>query len=68
MTIKSHPVEIFDRFKTIVGPKNYIDDTLKMDAYVVDWGNQFRGFSPLILKPINTQMVSSIMALCNVEP
>ena len=65
MTIKSHPVEIFDRLKTIVGPKNYIDDILKMDAYVVDWGNQFHGFSPLILKPINTQMVSSIMALCN---
>ena len=51
--------------KEIVGPNNYIDDALKMDSYLHDWRNQFQGLSPLILKPLNTQMVSEILLLCN---
>ena len=51
--------------RSIVGPKNYIDDALKMDSYLSDWRNQFHGASPLILKPLSTQMVSEILLLCN---
>jgi len=56
---------ILEQLKTIVGPNNYIDDVLKMDSYLSDWRNQFQGLSPLILKPINSQMVSEILILCN---
>ena len=65
MSISKNFDEILDHLKAIVGPKNYIDDALKMDAYLSDWRNQFHGTSPLILKPLNTQMVSEILALCN---
>ena len=65
MSISKNFGEILDQLKAIVGPKNYIDDALKMDAYLSDWRNQFHGASPLILKPLNKQMVSEILALCN---
>ena len=65
MSISKNFDEILDQLKAIVGPKNYIDDALKMDSYLSDWRNQFHGVSPLILKPLNTQMVSEILALCN---
>ena len=65
MSISKNFGEILDQLKAIVGPKNYIDDALKMDSYLSDWRNQFHGTSPLILKPLNTQMVSEILALCN---
>ena len=56
---------ILEQLKAIVGPNNYIDDVLKLDSYLSDWRNQFQGLSPLILQPINSQMVSEILILCN---
>ena len=55
----------FKQLKLIVGPNNFIDDVLKMDSYLSDWRNQFNGLSPLILKPLNVQMVSEILVLCS---
>jgi len=57
--------DIIKKLKAIVGSNNYIDDVLKMDSYLSDWRNQFQGASPLILKPLNSQMVSEILTLCN---
>jgi len=58
-------VEILDQLKGIVGQGNYIDDALKMNSYLSDWRNQFQGLSPLILKPVDCNMVSKILILCN---
>ena len=58
-------VEILDQLKDIVGQGNYIDDALKMNSYLSDWRNQFKGLSPLILKPVDCNMVSKILVLCN---
>ena len=58
-------IEIFDQLKGIVGPGNYIEDALKMNSYLSDWRDQFQGLSPLILKPIDCNMVSEILVLCN---
>ena len=57
--------DILKQLKVIVGSNNYIDDVLKMGPYLSDWRDQFQGVSPLILKPINSQMVSEILTLCN---
>jgi FAD/FMN-containing dehydrogenase len=65
MTISSHPVEIIEQLKSIVGKNNYIDDASKMDSFLNDWRGKFQGKSPLILKPLNSQMVSEILTLCN---
>ena len=65
MINSSHPVEIIDRLKAIVGDRNYIDDTSHMDSYLNDARGLFHGLSPLILKPLNSEMVSAIVTLCN---
>jgi len=65
MTISNHPVEIIDRLKAIVGVRNYIEDTANMDSYLNDARGLFQGLSPLILKPLNSEMVSAIVTLCN---
>jgi len=57
--------ESLKQLKSVVGQSNYIDDPKKMDAYLSDWRNHFRGSSPLILKPISTKMVSDILSICN---
>ena len=36
MTNSSHPIEIIDRLKEIVGVRSYIEDTSHMDSYVND--------------------------------
>jgi len=65
MIISSHPAEIIDRLKAIVGVQNYIEDTSNMNSYVTDARGLFHGLSPLILKPLNSEMVSAIVSLCN---
>ena len=65
MKISSDLAESIKRLKKIVGPDNYIDDAIKMQRYLSDWRSQFQGRSPLILKPLNTQIVSEILKLCN---
>ena len=56
---------VLDKLKAIVGSKIFIDDVKNMDAYLSDWRNQFHGSSPLILKPLDSQMVSKILKICN---
>ena len=57
--------ETLDQLKSIVGINNFIDDVNDMSAYLSDWRNQFHGLSPLILKPVDTKMVSTILKICN---
>ena len=54
MITSSHPVEIIDRLKAIVGVQNYIEDTSNMESYLNDACGLFHGLSPLILKPLNS--------------
>ena len=65
MINSSHPIEIIDRLKEIVGVRNYIEDTSHMNSYLNDARDLFHGLSPLILKPLNSEMVSAIVTLCN---
>jgi len=65
MNISSHPVEIIEQLKSVVGKNNFIDDASKMDSFLKDWSGKFQGKSLLILKPHNSQMVSEILTLCN---
>jgi len=65
MNYKSHQKEVLDQLKLIVGQKNYEEEKSRMSSYLIDWGNKFQGVSPLILKPVNTQMVSKILSFCN---
>ena len=50
MINSSHPVEIIDQLKEIVGERNYIEDTSHMNSYLNDARGLLHGLSPLILK------------------
>jgi FAD/FMN-containing dehydrogenase len=65
MNYKSHRRKDLEQLKLIVGEKNYEEEQSRMSSYLVDWGNKYQGISPLILKPVNTQMVSEILTFCN---
>ena len=65
MITSSNPVEIINQLKAIVGSQNYIEDTSQMESYLNDARGLFHGMSPLILKPLNSEMVSAIVTLCN---
>jgi FAD/FMN-containing dehydrogenase len=65
MTKSNISNKILEQLKSCVGRNNFIDDVNDMNAYLSDWRNQFRGLSPLILKPIDTEMVSKILMICN---
>jgi FAD/FMN-containing dehydrogenase len=65
MNYKSHPIEVLNQLKLIVGQKNYEEENSIIAPYLVDWGHKHQGKSPLVVKPINTQMVSEILKFCN---
>ena len=50
MTTSSHPIEIIDRLKAIVGVRNYIEETTNMSSYLNDARGLFHGLSPTDIK------------------
>jgi len=42
MNISSHPVEIIEQLKSIVGKNNYIDVASKMNSFLKDWSGKFQ--------------------------
>jgi len=57
--------EVFDRLKTIVGPKGFSQDPAELAPHLEEWRSKYRGCSPLLLKPASTQEVAAILAVCN---
>lgn len=58
-------IEIIEKLKAIVGSNNYIDDIGQMDAYLTDAWGRAAGCAPLVLRPLSTKILSSIVKLCN---
>lgn len=65
MILQKNKDEVVECLKTIVGLDNYVDNPEQMAAYTNDIWNQYHGVTSLILKPTNTEMVASIVTLCN---
>ena len=57
--------DIIDSLKGIVGDNNYLDQEEHIAPYVKDFWGQHEGKASIVLKPVNTEMVSLIVALCN---
>ncbi|KAJ8971404.1 hypothetical protein NQ317_005520 [Molorchus minor] len=54
-------------FRDLLGEHRMISDTIELEKYNVDWFNNLRGCSSLVLKPKTTQEVSQILSFCNQE-
>ena len=59
--------ESMGRLKAIVGPLGWSTDPDVLEAHTVDWIRQFRGDTPLLLKPATTEEVAAIVSLCSEE-
>ena len=59
------PIEALAKLKNVVGPKGYITNEVDLAPYLLDWRGQFRGMSPLALRPDTTQQIADIVRICN---
>ncbi len=58
------PPSVLDRLKAITGPDGWIDDPREMAAFVTDQRGNYRGTTPLVLRPSTKQQVSEIVTVC----
>jgi FAD/FMN-containing dehydrogenase len=56
--------ETLQRLKEAVGPAGYLDDPVDTDSYTVDAREIYHGKTPLVLRPITTAEVSSVVHIC----
>src|SRR5262245_36005304 len=60
----SHQASL-ERLRSIVGRNGYLDAPGDLEPYVVDHRKLYRGATPLVLRPENTEQVAAILATCN---
>jgi len=54
-----------DKFIAIVGEKNAVTDPADQVPYLKEWRDMWRGTTPVVLRPANTQEVSEILKLAH---
>ena len=52
-------------FKDLLGPKGAIENSDEIQPHVQDWRGNYKGHSPLLLKPASTEEVSEVLKLCS---
>lgn len=62
MTISS---ALLDRFKAAAGPGGWTDDAARIAPHLVEWRDRYRGATPLMLTPGDTQTVSRLVRLAH---
>lgn len=60
----SLPTEFLSSIKNCLGDKGWSQDPEEIGPYVEDWRGNFKGHSPLLVKPASTDEVSEILRLC----
>ena len=59
-----HAAMLLDRLKTIVGPGGWSSDPDLLAPHLTEWRGIYRGNTPLMLSPHNTQQVAEIVRAC----
>jgi FAD/FMN-containing dehydrogenase len=54
-----------DRLKDAVGPKGFSENPVEIAPHLSEWRGRYHGTTPILLKPGNTEEVSSLAAICN---
>lgn len=63
--LRSPDADLIARFSAIVGPTNALTDAGDIEPYVLEWRDLYKGSTPLVLRPGNTQEVADILKLAN---
>jgi FAD/FMN-containing dehydrogenase len=56
--------QALDRIRAVVGPAGIITDDADMAPYLAEWRGRFKGKSPAVVRPANTQEVADVVRIC----
>lgn len=59
------PSEFLSSIKSSLGEKGWTQDPDEIGPHVEDWRGNFKGHSPLLVKPASTEEVSAVLKLCS---
>ncbi|WP_413043676.1 FAD-binding oxidoreductase [Pseudomonas sp. YJ42] len=59
------PDEFVREIERIVGAIGIVRDAERMQSYLSDWRNAYRGDAALVIRPASTEEVASVVRLCN---
>ncbi len=54
-----------EEVEAVVGPAGMVRDADRIDGYLSDWRNAYRGKAALVVRPANTDEVAAVVRLCN---
>src|SRR5690349_3291087 len=55
---------LVDRIRAVVGPKGAITDPAEMAPFLLDERRLYRGNTPVVVRPANTEEVAAVVRLC----
>lgn len=55
---------LIQALEAVVGPAGLIRDTERMQSYLTDWRNAYRGQAALVVRPASTAEVAAVVRLC----
>ena len=58
------PRAVIESLKSTVGPSGWLQDEADKAPYLVDERRLYRGCTPLVLRPANTEQVAAIVSIC----
>jgi FAD/FMN-containing dehydrogenase len=56
--------ELIERLRGIVGAPNVLTAASDVEPYVVDWRGVYRGSTPAVVRPANTEEVAAVVRAC----
>jgi FAD/FMN-containing dehydrogenase len=57
--------DVISGIEAIVGPAGIICDAERMQSYLSDWRNAYRGEAALVVRPASTEEVAAVVRLCH---
>lgn len=57
--------EILTRLKEAAGLHGWSEDAAEIAPHLIEWRGRWRGTTPLLMKPAQTEEVARILAICN---
>jgi FAD/FMN-containing dehydrogenase len=56
---------VLEKIREALGPSGVSDNAEELKPHLSEWRNRWQGETPLLIKPANTQEVSSVLRICS---